>query len=137
MNLTAAEQRPVGQRSDDELAERDEHEYGDEQQGRPDEEPAPHLPRALRSHDPPSSELQVDAHSLAMSFIFWRAFGDCAVDVAVENSPLQHVDPGTGVGVDHVGEMIDPRDVADADRLRGDDDARVGGEVLVVGERRP
>ena len=31
--LSPAEQRPVGQRHADELAERDEHEDGDEQQG--------------------------------------------------------------------------------------------------------
>ena len=64
-------------------------------------------------------------------------FLDRPVDVAVEDRALQHVDPRARVRIDHVGEMEDPRHVADAERLRRGDDARVGGEILVVGERRP
>ena len=60
---------------------------------------------------------------------------DRAVDVAVEDRALQHVDPGARVRIDHVGEMIDPRHIADAERLGGGDDARIGGEIFVVGER--
>ena len=92
----AAEQRAVGQRSGDELSERDEHEQCDEEQGGPDEEPGLQLPRALRSlirrllRAPTRRSLAGDVlHLLAR-------LGDRAVDVAVENSALQHVDPGAG-----------------------------------------
>src|SRR5208282_6762074 len=47
---------------------------------------------------------------------------DRPVDVAIEDRALEHVDPGARIRVHHVSEMVDPRHVADAERLGRDDD---------------
>jgi hypothetical protein len=72
----------------------------------------------------------------AISFIFSRP-SLIAPSTSPSKIALQHVDPRTRVRVHHVGEMKDPGHVTDAERFGGHDDARIGGEIFVVGERRP